>query len=277
MPINNVTGPTNLNVQTIDTDGDGAVDQGQIKKESGSVSSFDSFNLKTSEGLAQFKQACLDMGVAVPEFVGASSSYVNSLSAENQSTLNSFGTSLTDPSAPASSELQSRWAEFVGKQAVGGGIDVNALVQHVLRDAYLENTQDLYFHASKVKYYNELKKSIRTELTKAREELAKYAGKEGTESVSYSKTAFSTDYTGASASGQPEILTNPDGDVGTKEGLETYIENLEEKLNSVGDDAQLANVDLQNMLQKQQQTMQMMSNISKMLHDTAMAVIRKIG
>ena len=43
------------------------------------------------------------------------------------------------------------------------------------------------------------------------------------------------------------------------------------------DDAQLANVDLQNVLQKQQQTLQMMSNISKMLHDTAMAVIRKIG
>jgi hypothetical protein len=44
-----------------------------------------------------------------------------------------------------------------------------------------------------------------------------------------------------------------------------------------GDDAQLANVDLQNILQKQQQSLQMMSNISKMLYDTAMAVIRKIG
>ena len=63
----------------------------------------------------------------------------------------------------------------------------------------------------------------------------------------------------------------------TKEDLETYIKNTEEKLNSTGDDAQLANVDLQNMLQKQQQTLQMMSNISKMLHDTAMAVIRKVG
>lgn len=56
-----------------------------------------------------------------------------------------------------------------------------------------------------------------------------------------------------------------------------YIDKLEEELSSVGDDAQLANVDLQNWLQKQQQTLQMMSNISKMLHDTAMAVIRKIG
>ena len=63
----------------------------------------------------------------------------------------------------------------------------------------------------------------------------------------------------------------------TKGGLDTAIQGLEEKLNSVGDDTQLANVDLQNMLQKQQQTLQMMSNIGKMLHDTAMAVIRKIG
>ena len=59
--------------------------------------------------------------------------------------------------------------------------------------------------------------------------------------------------------------------------LDAHIEKLEAKLNSVGDDAQLANVDLQNVLQKQQQNMQMMSNISKMLHDTAMAIVRKIG
>ncbi len=51
----------------------------------------------------------------------------------------------------------------------------------------------------------------------------------------------------------------------------------QEKLNSIGDDAQLANVDLQNILQKQQQTLQMMSNISKMLYDTAQSVIRKMG
>jgi hypothetical protein len=48
-------------------------------------------------------------------------------------------------------------------------------------------------------------------------------------------------------------------------------------ISSVGDDAQLANIDLPNVLQKQQQMIQMMSNISKVLHDTAMAVIRKIG
>jgi len=59
--------------------------------------------------------------------------------------------------------------------------------------------------------------------------------------------------------------------------MEECASRWEEKLAEVGDDAQLANVDLQNILQKQQQTLQMMSNISKMLYDTAMAVIRKIG
>jgi hypothetical protein len=53
--------------------------------------------------------------------------------------------------------------------------------------------------------------------------------------------------------------------------------SLADKPHTVDDDAQLANVELQSILQKQQQTLQMMSNISKMLHDTAMAVIRKIG
>ena len=54
------------------------------------------------------------------------------------------------------------------------------------------------------------------------------------------------------------------------------IKSLEKQLATVGNDAQLANVDLQNSLQKQQQTLQMVSNVSKMLHDTAMAVIRKL-
>jgi hypothetical protein len=62
-----------------------------------------------------------------------------------------------------------------------------------------------------------------------------------------------------------------------REALEGLREGDAGKLAGVGDDAQLANVDLQNVLQKQQQTLQMMSNISKMLHDTAQAVIRKMG
>jgi hypothetical protein len=74
-----------------------------------------------------------------------------------------------------------------------------------------------------------------------------------------------------------DLLAVPNLKVATKEQLENFLKDLEQQLSTVGDDAQMANVDLQNMLQKQQQTLQMMSNISKMLHDTALAVIRKIG
>jgi hypothetical protein len=43
---------------------------------------------------------------------------------------------------------------------------------------------------------------------------------------------------------------------------------------NTGEDAQLANLELQKSLQQLQQTLQVMSNISKMLHDSAMSVIR---
>jgi len=66
-------------------------------------------------------------------------------------------------------------------------------------------------------------------------------------------------------------------DVAKFVALQKYIEQLEENLQSVGEDAQMGNIDMQSALEKQQQTLQMLSNVSKMLHDTSMAIIRKIG
>jgi hypothetical protein len=65
--------------------------------------------------------------------------------------------------------------------------------------------------------------------------------------------------------------------VGTPQDLDALLASWDEKLQTIGEDAQLANIDLQNQLQKQQQTIQMLSSISKILHDTAMSVIRKLG
>ncbi len=44
-----------------------------------------------------------------------------------------------------------------------------------------------------------------------------------------------------------------------------------------GDDAQRAALDMQSALQKQQQTLQMLTNIAKAMNDSKMSVIRKIG
>jgi len=59
--------------------------------------------------------------------------------------------------------------------------------------------------------------------------------------------------------------------------LQTGLEVLEEKLATAGDDAQLANIDLQNVLQKQQQALQMISNVMKSMQDTQLATISRIG
>ena len=72
-------------------------------------------------------------------------------------------------------------------------------------------------------------------------------------------------------------LTVEEFDVAKFVALQKLLDKWEEELQEVGDDAQLENIDLQNMLEKQQQTIQTLSNVSKMLHDTSMAIIRKIG
>ena len=232
-------------------------------------------DLSTSVGVSQ-SQSGLNVEVNVEL------TYIDNLPPDERQTLsgiaNSIAQVVSGDRSPAG--VQSRWADFIARVAISGNVDVNALVMWVLRQSYTETTEDLRFYAEKVKYYNDLKDSIRNELTAAREYLAQadVVGLESEDDLpgsGYSAAIVTTDPT--IVDGAATVPTFEREDITTKAELETYIENLETQLNSVGDDAQLANVDLQNVLQKQQQTLQMLSNISKMLHDTAMSVIRKIG
>ena len=79
-------------------------------------------------------------------------------------------------STALTSGLASRWSEFVGAVAFEKGalVDINSLVQAVLRDAYMENTKDLHFYAQKVRYFNEMKKLIRNHLTEMRDFQVKF-------------------------------------------------------------------------------------------------------
>jgi hypothetical protein len=144
--------------------------------------------------------------------------------------------------------------------------EVSAIVQWVLREAYLETNSDLARYADKVRHFNQQKSAIREQLSELRGATSK-AGK--------GKTSVKTVKLLPHAKGKAafQLVTVQ----ASKSELDALIKKFEEDLSSVGDDAQLANIDLQNQLQKQQQLIQMLSNISKTLHDTAMAVIRKIG
>lgn len=68
-----------------------------------------------------------------------------------------------------STPVTSKWNDFVGTEASNGGsVDPNALVQQVLRESYLQTTEDLRFYADKVKHFNEMKKEIREFLNELR-------------------------------------------------------------------------------------------------------------
>ena len=177
------------------------------------------------------------------------------------------------------------------KNVASDDTDINALVQEVLRESYLQLTEDLRRYAEKVKYYNQMKKVIREYLSSLRDFKAKAISAAHMRNVNL----CSGDTNDVAA--LQEIFTEsarpydvgpiehelcipnrvPPKEVKSLAQLDSEIARWETKLNSIGDDAQLANIDLQNILQKQQQALQMMSNISKMAHDSAMEIIRKIG
>lgn len=52
---------------------------------------------------------------------------------------------------------------------------------------------------------------------------------------------------------------------------------LEKKLENLGDNVDIGNIDMQNALQMQTHTMQMITSVSKMLYDTSKAVVRNVG
>lgn len=137
-------------------------------------------------------------------------------------------------------EIQAHWTAFLEGATKGGkAVDPNALIQWVLQESYKQQKEDLKLYADKVKHHNEVKAKLREEIQKGRQAQG-----------------------GAPGSARQEA--------------DARLRQLEDKLSTVGDDAQLANLDLQNALQRQQQAVQAMSNVSKMMHDTAMAIIRNL-
>jgi len=169
--------------------------------------------------------------------------------------------------------------------------DVSTLVQIALREAYLDVNEDLRAYAEKIRELNRRKKALRGYLAALRGFKASVliaARERGVDLCRANENDLTVlagvfeEYAHAHDVGAVEYeLCIPDRvppkAVKTVDLLDNEMKRWEERLSTVGDDAQLANVDLQNILQKQQQLLQMLSNISKMVHDTAMTVIRKMG
>ena len=77
-----------------------------------------------------------------------------------------------DVSPQGITNMQTAAQNYLNASKVGA-VDPNALVQFVLRESYIQSTEDLRFYAEKVKYFNECKKMIRDYAQKLRDYDAK--------------------------------------------------------------------------------------------------------
>jgi hypothetical protein len=82
---------------------------------------------------------------------------------------------------------------------------------------------------------------------------------------------------GTTTTPEPSPVPGSPRTVSTLGGLDAHIKLLEQSLSSLGEDSQLASVTLQAELQRQTQTAQLLATVSKLVHDTVLAILRKAG
>lgn len=163
------------------------------------------------------------------------------LTSQNIRQLQSFAKRLAND--PNSKKLKNDWAQVVKditkQKSLRNSMNVNEMVMIVMRDSIVNQNKDKQYFLKKLQKYNAMGKELSQYLKDLQDKAKKQSGAK-------------------------------------KAGIEQRIHTKENELQTLGEDAQLVNIDLQNTLQRLQQTIQMMSNISKQLHDTAMAIIRNL-
>jgi hypothetical protein len=119
--------------------------------------------------------------------------------------------------------VQERWS---GLFASGGvPMDINSLVQFVLRESYMETAKDLAFHADKVKMFNQTKTALRDHLTTIRDTAATLQDGDTLE-IPVSSSEVSED---GSQVNVEQTLTL------TKEEAQELLEVLDQPLENAGD------------------------------------------
>jgi hypothetical protein len=163
------------------------------------------------------------------------------LTSRHISQLRSFGKRLAD--APTFTPLKNDWTQVVKgitrQNDLRNSANIHEMVMLVMRESIVNQNKDKQYWLKKLQTYNAMGKEFNQYLEDLHRKAKNLRGSE-------------------------------------KVRIEQRIHTKEKELSTVRNDAQLANLKLQNTLQKTQQLLQMISNISKQLHDTAMAIIRNL-
>ena len=150
----------------------------------------------------------------------------------------------------------------------GATPDVDTLTNWVLNQAYLETSPDLKMRANKIRFFNEQKGAAyasRAELERLRTTLLR---RNAPRTATIRPVTLAPTYR---PGGRAVSLGEPK--TATVESVASDLQGVVMLCNKADENADAANIDLQNALKNQQQTLQTMSNVSKVMHDTAKAII----
>lgn len=180
---------------------------------------------------------------------------------------------------PELADVQARFARVLTHPQLPAFRDPADLVQWVIRQAHADGSLDIQSYAHKLHFSTQLKETIREELSRARKFRSEQGAqvKDGVMAVPFEAVTISRDPE-IGPDGVPRVREPaPAGEIVRVEALDAHIADLQNMLASTGEDMQISQLELQQMTQRQQQVMNVLSNLSKALHETSMAIIRKIG
>ena len=175
-------------------------------------------------------------------------------------------------------DVQARFARVLMHPSMPKFSDPADLVQWVIRQAQADGAVDIQSYAHKLHFSTQLKEIIREELSRARKFRSDHSTvKDGVMDAPFDRLTIRRDPE-IGADGVPKVRPlEKAGEITRMEELDAHIADLQTMLASTGEDMQTSQLELQNMMQRQQQVMNVLSNLSKTLHETSMAIIRKIG
>jgi hypothetical protein len=158
-------------------------------------------------------------------------------------------------------------AEMKTLAAISQPTDAKMLLQHTF--AAVEHGFDISVAetARKVSNINEVKSRIRESIASLRTVVEQWPADQTEQEVAYETVEPLAD-------DSYEVVDK--NEMMTKEAIVALIAELETLYAQLTSEQQSASLELQDAMNKQAQLMQMMSNLVKMMHDTAMAIIRNM-
>lgn len=149
--------------------------------------------------------------------------------------------------------------------------DADALIAFVLQEAYLKESDALRTRTEELKEINEARTSLRRHIAEVRERIAARPGQ--VTRLSLKTVAVSVSQ--KQKQKQKRVLAGKTKTMSIAE-WEAYAAHREADARALAELIQMMQLDLQDALQEQQQSYQMLSNLSKSMHDTAKTVIEKM-